>query len=63
MLRGLSLNPADRYPDHNTWLNQWEELRALFRITPELPPIENMLTRVIGWFVNRHGDPKRIRDS
>ncbi len=51
VLRGLALNPNDRYPDQNTWLNQWEELKALFRIRPELPPIENMLTRVIGWFV------------
>ena len=52
VLRGLSLNPDDRYPDHNTWLNDWQELNARFRITPELPPIENALTRVIGWFVN-----------
>ncbi len=56
VLRGLALKPNDRYPDHNTWLNQWEELRALFRITPELPPIENMLTRVIGWFVTQRHD-------
>ncbi len=52
VLRGLSLNPDDRYPDHCTWLNDWQELSARFRITPELPPIENALTRVIGWFVN-----------
>ena len=60
--RGLALKPNDRYPDHNTWLNQWEELKALFRITPELPPIENALTRVIGWFVNRRVDGKRTKD-
>jgi serine/threonine protein kinase len=53
VLRGLSLNPNDRYPDHNTWLNDWQELIARFRITSELPPIENMLTRVIGWFVTQ----------
>ena len=62
VLRGLSLNPVDRYPDHHTWLNQWEQLKALFRITPELPPIENALTRVIGWFVNRRVDGKRTKD-
>jgi len=51
VLRGLALNPDKRYSDHNSWLNDWQELLALFRITPELPPIENMLTRVIGWFL------------
>jgi serine/threonine protein kinase len=50
LLRGLSLNPEDRYPDHNSWLNDWQELTARFRMPPDLPPIENMLTRVIGWF-------------
>lgn len=63
VLRGLELNPNERYPDHNTWLNQWEELKALFRITPELPPIENALTKVIGWFVRPDDDQKRIGDS
>jgi serine/threonine protein kinase len=62
-LRGLALNPDKRYPDHHTWLNQWEELKALFRITPELSPIENMLTRVIGWFVTSRQDRESIRDS
>jgi hypothetical protein len=51
VLRGLALNPNDRYPDHNVWLSHWKELSALFHITPELTPIENILTRVIGWFV------------
>ncbi len=62
VLRGLSLRPNDRYMDHHTWLDQWEELKALFRITPELSPIENMLTRVIGWIVNRRDDGKRTKD-
>ena len=60
VLRGLSLNPDNRYPDHNSWLNDWQELIARFRITPELPPIENALTRVIGWFVKpncKHNEP------
>ena len=53
VVRGLALNPDERYPDHNTWLNDWQDLSARFRITPDLPSIENALTRVIGWFVNR----------
>ena len=63
VLRGLSLNPNNRFPNHNTWLNDWQELTARFRTTPELPPIENLLTRVIGWFVNPRNDRKRIGGS
>ncbi len=51
VVRSLALNPEERYPDHNTWLNDWQDLSARFRITPDLPPIENALTRVIGWFM------------
>ncbi len=58
VLCGLALRPNDRYPDHNTWLNHWKELSALFHITPELAPIENILTRVIGWFVKPDSDRK-----
>ena len=53
VLRGLALNPGERYPDHNSWINDWQELTARFRITPDLPQIENMLTRVIGWFLTQ----------
>jgi len=63
LLRGLSLNPEDRYPDHNSWLNDWQELTARFRMPPDLPPIENMLTRVIGWFAIPRDDRKRIGGS
>ena|GEM_PF-693804 len=54
VVRGLAINPDERYPDHNTWLNDWQDLSARFRITPDLPPIENALTKVIGWFVKPH---------
>ena len=54
VMRGLALNPKERYPDHNVWLNDWQELSAMFRITPELPPIENVLTRAIRWFATLH---------
>ena len=63
VLRGLSHNPDNRYPDHSTWLNDWQELLARLRITRELSPIENKLTRVIGWFVRPDDDQKHIGDS
>ena len=63
VLRGLVLNPEERYPDHNTWLDDWKELTARFSISPELPPVENMLTKVIGWFVKQSRDRKRIGGS
>lgn len=63
VLRGLALKPESRYPDHNTWLYHWNELSALFHITPELTPIEDILTRVIGLFVKRDSDPKRTGGS
>jgi serine/threonine protein kinase len=56
VLRGLSLNPVDRYPDHTTWLNDWRELAARFHISPDLSPAGTLLTRVIEWFVRRQSD-------
>jgi hypothetical protein len=63
VMRGLALKPESRYPDHNTWLNEWQELSARFHITPELLPIENALTRVIGWFMKSDHDRKRSGGS
>jgi serine/threonine protein kinase len=51
VLRGLALPPESRYPDHNTWLNEWKEISALFHITPELTVMESILTKVSSWFV------------
>ena len=50
-LRGLALDPAQRYPDRHPWLNDLFEVSARFRLSPELPPMESALTRVIQWFV------------
>ena len=58
VLRGLALNPNDRYPDHNVWLRHWKELSASFHITPELTPIESMVTKVIGWLLKPDYDRK-----
>jgi len=63
VLRGLALKPHDRYTDYNSWLTDWQELSARFHITPELTPIENILTRVVGWFVSPDYDRKRAGDS
>ncbi len=60
LLSGLVLNPESRYPDHNTWLNHWKELSALFHITPELTLMEKILTQVIGWFVKPDYDRTRL---
>ena len=59
VLPGLALTPNDRYLDHNIWLSHWKELSALFHITPELTPIESIVTRVIGWFVKTDKDRKQ----
>jgi serine/threonine protein kinase len=63
VLRGLALNPNERYPDHNSWLNDWQELIARLRITPELPPIENTMTRVVGWFVRHLSNHRHVDDT
>jgi len=39
VIQGLAINPDERYQDHNTWLNDWQDLSARFRITPDLPPL------------------------
>jgi serine/threonine protein kinase len=54
-LRGLALDPHDRYPNRSTWLNDLFEVSARFRLPPELSPVESVLTRVIGWFVRPRG--------
>lgn len=52
-MRGLALNPTQRYPDRHPWLDDLFSVSARFRISPELPPLESALTRVIQWFVSR----------
>ena len=51
VLCGLALAPDQRYSDPHRWLGDLHDLSARFRVTPELPPVENALTRVIEWFV------------
>jgi serine/threonine protein kinase len=51
VVRGLALEPADRYPDRHAWLNDLFDVYARFRLAPELPPVQKALTRVLRWFV------------
>jgi serine/threonine protein kinase len=48
---GLSLDPADRFPDRHAWLNALFEVSARMRLAPESPAGAGTLTRVIEWFV------------
>lgn len=50
VLRGLAIEPTARF-DRHTWLQELFETQARFRLTPELPAVEDFLTRVIHWFV------------
>jgi hypothetical protein len=54
-MRGLDLDPNQRYPDRHTWLNDLFEVYARFRLSPELSPGESLLTRLIHWLVKPHG--------
>lgn len=56
-MRGLALDPSQRYPDRHAWLNDLFEVYARFRLTPELSTGESILTRVLHWLVKprRHG--------
>jgi serine/threonine protein kinase len=51
VLRGLALDPDQRYPNYSDWVGDLHELSARFRVISELPPVESALTRVIDWFV------------
>ena len=52
-VRGLALDARNRYPDRHAWLNDLFDVYARFRLTPELSPVESILTRVIHWLVKR----------
>jgi serine/threonine protein kinase len=49
--RGLAFDPNQRFADRHAWLNDLFEVAARLRITPDLPPVENALTRLIEWFM------------
>jgi serine/threonine protein kinase len=50
-VRGLALDPAERFPDRHAWLDALFEVSARFRLAPETPAGASALTRVIEWFV------------
>jgi serine/threonine protein kinase len=51
VLRGLALEPGTRFSDRHAWLQELFETQTRFRLTPELPAVEDWVTRVIQWFV------------
>lgn len=48
-LRGLALDPEERYPDRQAWLNELFALYAAFRLPPREPDRSGLLTRVAEW--------------
>lgn len=53
--RGLALDAGSRYADRDTWLNDLFAIYARFRLTPDLPPVEGVLTRIIRWLLKLRG--------
>jgi len=51
VVRGLALNPCDRFPDRHVWLDALFEISARMRLPPERSSAERAVTRVIDWFV------------
>lgn len=49
-LRGLALDPHERYSDRRVWLNDLFELHAKFRLPVEDSRATQVLTRVLNWF-------------
>ncbi len=57
VLRGLALDPDDRYTDRHAWLNDLFELHAKFRLPTEDSFATRVLTRVVAWYSRfRSGD-------
>ncbi len=52
-LRGLALDPDQRYPDRRDWLNDLFELYASFRLPVPDSTGTRLLTRVVDWFTRR----------
>lgn len=51
VMRGLALDPGERYPQRHAWLEDLYQVSTQFRLTPRLPPAEEFLTRVVQWFL------------
>ena len=49
-IRGLALDPNQRYPQRHAWLDDLYQVSTQFRLPPRLTPGEEFLTRVIQWF-------------
>lgn len=51
ILRGLALQPEERFPDRHAWLDALFDLQARFRRPVDSPVSEHWLTRLITWCV------------
>lgn len=51
VMRGLALDPNERYAQRHPWLHDLFQVSAHFRLTPKLSASERWLTRVVRWFV------------
>lgn len=55
-IRGLALAPDDRYLNRHEWLDDLFQTAAQFRLNRDLLPKEDVLTRVVRWFVKPRTD-------
>ena len=53
--RGLALDPDDRYPTPEAWLDDLDKVHLDFQRPPTLSPLNDRLTRVVSWLANRLG--------
>lgn len=55
VMRGLALDPNDRYPTPEAWLDDLDKVQLDFQRPPTLSPLNDRLTRVVSWLANRLG--------
>lgn len=49
VMRGLALDPQDRFPTPEAWLNDLDQVDLDIKRPQSLSPLNDCLTRVIGW--------------
>lgn len=50
--RGLALNPNDRYPTPEAWLDDLDAVYLDVQRPPTISPVYDRMTRVVSWFAN-----------
>jgi len=51
--RGLKLDPNDRFPSRQPWLEALEDLHCEMRRKGRFGPLDSMVLRLVGWFGDR----------